>query len=712
MASEPTEEPSQFTLQILSLSDNVPQPLVFENLPVTTTVQELKERIRDCVSTNPPNDAQRLIHRGRLLVREAETMLELFGQDPLRSTDRQTLHLVLRDLSEGPTPTAPAQLAQQPGSGTHNPGYQHRHHGNIHPHVRIGIGGPPRPNVSYGFPQVAAINVPGNGTQRPPGWTSQHAFQNHYHVLARLGMANQAQPPGHDSTGSHATHTPGDPGSTTPAGASPPSQPEATRRVIREAVGPDGQVWRFTVNEAVTNSTQDPTQRPVRTPTPFYTSSEDGIPTMSQPPVLGYDTQTAHVVDASSARRVIADAMRRNARGSSPNPAPHQGQQPIWPGVTTPRIPSRFGSSTGITPDPFRARPANIYLGRNVVNRTSATEIPEVYILSSPNGPRAILLNGTSGTYYSPQLRSFPATGFPLPSMASTASGSAPYAQNGVLPRIVRRTPVASVNAPSPPVNNLPPEPHQLQPQQRMQMQAQLGHGIDNPQLDAIRLAQIWPHVWMILRLAGFIWWFTTPTSSWLRWITVVSIAITLFIVNTGVMHPLAEQIAGPLRRHLENLIPPVADADARQQQGAAADNARDGDANMADPARPDGPNPADTAARLIQQRHQNNANWLLDQVRRLERAGILFIASLAPGLAERHIAQAEADALARQRQQEAVVAARTAAAAAAASAAAQAGSEDTNETHNRASSETRESSPDGEPPAYETQPASNGAAA
>jgi hypothetical protein len=39
-----------------------------------------------------------------------------------------------------------------------------------------------------------------------------------------------------------------------------------------------------------------------------------------------------------------------------------------------------------------------------------------------------------------------------------------------------------------------------------------------------------------------------------------------------------------------------------------------------------------------------------MDQVRRVERAGLLFLASIAPGVAERHIAHLEAE-VERQRQ-------------------------------------------------------------
>lgn len=75
-----------------------------------------------------------------------------------------------------------------------------------------------------------------------------------------------------------------------------------------------------------------------------------------------------------------------------------------------------------------------------------------------------------------------------------------------------------------------------------------------------------------------------------------------------------------------------------------------------------DEPNPAETAARLVRERRAANGNWLMTQARRLERAGILFLASIAPGVAERHIAQLEAEARAERQRQEAAEAARLAA--------------------------------------------------
>jgi len=74
-------EPLKFTLSIISPSVSVPSPLTFPQLLATTTVKELKARIRDVLPSKPIDEHQRLIHRGRLLGREMETMEDVFGKD-------------------------------------------------------------------------------------------------------------------------------------------------------------------------------------------------------------------------------------------------------------------------------------------------------------------------------------------------------------------------------------------------------------------------------------------------------------------------------------------------------------------------------------------------------------------------------------------------------------------------------------------------------
>jgi hypothetical protein len=78
---EERPKPSVFTLQVVSPSVGVSSPLSFPHLAATTTIKELKAKIRDALPSKPTDDHQRLIHRGRMLGRETETMLDVFGQE-------------------------------------------------------------------------------------------------------------------------------------------------------------------------------------------------------------------------------------------------------------------------------------------------------------------------------------------------------------------------------------------------------------------------------------------------------------------------------------------------------------------------------------------------------------------------------------------------------------------------------------------------------
>lgn len=68
-------------LQIVSPSVGVNRPLLFPELPAATTIKQLKEKIRNALPVRPPDENQRLIHRGRALLREADTLLDIFGAE-------------------------------------------------------------------------------------------------------------------------------------------------------------------------------------------------------------------------------------------------------------------------------------------------------------------------------------------------------------------------------------------------------------------------------------------------------------------------------------------------------------------------------------------------------------------------------------------------------------------------------------------------------
>lgn len=90
MASEPQnsdvapgESPDQLTvnLQVVSPSVGVNRPLLFPGLVAATTVKQLKDKIRHVLSSKPADENQRLIHRGRAITRESDTLLDIFGPD-------------------------------------------------------------------------------------------------------------------------------------------------------------------------------------------------------------------------------------------------------------------------------------------------------------------------------------------------------------------------------------------------------------------------------------------------------------------------------------------------------------------------------------------------------------------------------------------------------------------------------------------------------
>ncbi|KAF3064239.1 hypothetical protein GL218_01890 [Daldinia childiae] len=659
-ANSPADSNSEtFTLQILSPSVGIPQPLALQKLPIGTTVKQLKERIRDVVSTKPADQAQRLIHRGRLLARDNETMTDIFGPEALRSTDHQTLHLVLRDLSDGrptstPTPPNQSTTSGQPSTGA-NPLSQHQLHPNTNPFQ-------PEPQARTGIPHYHGL---GFGSQRPvpgmpavgqpmvlpPGLSPQQYNQwvraLNAHVGARDHNQRTATPGAQDIPIASARGTPG---MSTPGRIASPFQSEMTRTTISERTDTNGLHWRITYNETFAN----PLQRPGNT----WSSQARSVPNGSQL----YDNEAQDILraaDTNAATRVMADAMRRNASSSSlASLATGQAQYPIPPGVTTPLIPSRAGSATA-TPDPFRAAGQSRSLPVHQTQTHSSQNTPEVYILSSPSGPRALLLNGGLETYFSSSTR------IVNPSM------SVPFVQrqypltfaNALHPQYTAPAPAPALPQ-MPPAgrshighNPAQPQQHQAQQQHGLPQPLQMphiGHAVaraDNPQIQAIRIAHLWPHIWLVARIGFFIWLFSSPRSSWSRFFFMIGAAIVMFLARTGLLN----QLWVPFRQRLENLIPPAdGHHGAAVQVDAQGGGVQGGNGVVADGGQQQRElHPADTAARLVQQRRHANANWLMDQVRRLERAGILFLASIAPGVAERHIAQVESEARAGRRRRE-----------------------------------------------------------
>ncbi|KAL2195067.1 hypothetical protein P885DRAFT_41126 [Corynascus similis CBS 632.67] len=664
---EPQENaPLAVNLHIVSPSAGVGN-LRFPDIPATTTIRQLRERIRESLSSRPADDHQRLIHRGRLLARDTDTLQDIFGEEAIRTTEQQTIHLVLRDMGDAP-PVRDAPPRQLPHALRNPPNAAIPRAGS----APIGA-----PQVMAHFPQFPQLHQ--NHVQQQELLQRMNQLQqseaNYRQMMAyqhnhRAAMAAQnAQDPSNNSQAGGADAASG---RNSPVG-------QAFRTVTREGIGPDGQRYSFriTLNEVIT-----PTGSVPRAP-----AGPGPIPDPVGPrPLSAADVRNIlHGADANRAAQTMASAMQRNAAGEHPaNMAAELAHfnfnspiQPIQPGVTTPIFPGvSRNASRAATPD-LSARSVSHGSGIGLGGLQASTQQqqgrPEVYILSSPSGPRGLLINNGSEVYTTPAFRppslapNFYRSMIP-PSLFNELPGAedlvqhgpgqspghlqAPHAQSHQSPLPLGQQPL-----PQPPVQQqpLPQAPQEHQPAIRRRPVA--GHAVPPaaaeaqpaPQLNphgnpgmAPLVAAAWPHVWLVIRLVAFAWWFSYTNPSWERWLSLVLAFVAVFAVNTGLFNGVVNNAFHPVREQLEGMIPFADPNRPEQQQQQEEQNQPEGTGNNQEGANGANPDPAQTAARLVAQRRTQNRNWLRDHIRRIERAGILFLASFAPGVAERHIQQLE----------------------------------------------------------------------
>jgi hypothetical protein len=407
--------------------------------------------------------------------------------------------------------------------------------------------------------------------------------------------------------------------------ASPNIQrPEHTATYTREGVGPNGERWHMTVNE--TTTTVPPSQsQPQSHPHHHHHQHAAVNPALDIQAVL-----------RNADRFLAAQGGRINMQRSAS--VPPASSAPFAPGTGRPGTPGSINTPATTSSSPLASLlPNPPTLATWNPNPQQAAAVPDssngpmVYILSSPSGPRALLVNNTE-TFFTPRQHSrrhqSPA--------AVLGQGIAPVGfpeyRNRPAQR-VRRHRQQQDGAPLEPIN----APHA------------------NPGGGALA-ARVGPLIWLVVRLVGFVWFFTAGNPSWTRWLMVSGLAFAVFIINTGIFDGLAEQIWGPVRRHLAALLPlappaprdpelarinevariQAAQAQAQAQQVGPAGPA--GNEVQQQPRRHGELDPAQVAAHLLERHRQANAGWLITQIRRAEHSLLLFLASLVPGVGEAHV--------------------------------------------------------------------------
>jgi len=142
---------------------------------------------------------------------------------------------------------------------------------------------------------------------------------------------------------------------------------------------------------------------------------------------------------------------------------------------------------------------------------------------------------------------------------------------------------------------------------------------------------------WLFLRLYIFMFVLSEP-GTWRRWFLLAVAVIVCLLPRENPLRDLTNRI----RVHIDGLVPIAAAPEQRQgqvaQNGAqAADN--DGQARPAAGVAAQRPSPERAAARIIRQNQERQNHGIVrDTIFRVERAMALFLASLVPGVGERHV--------------------------------------------------------------------------
>lgn len=381
--------------------------------------------------------------------------------------------------------------------------------------------------------------------------------------------------------------------------------PEHSRTYVREGLGPNGERWQVTVNETMATF---PIVRP---------SSTQSVRSETNSRVGGNHLNQQNPQPFPLENNGLNPLNNGNQTHSAQGNVLPSGLLPMHLPPIQPHAPTYSASFA----DPLAAA-------------YSSNDGSMVYILSSPSGPRALLVSNANISHISQQ------------PVGSHFNPPVTTPQNSQQAR------AGDNDADNPNGANVLPQPHARHDHHR-DGNAEEGQNIfhagmhpANPGAGPLAV-QVLPHIWLIIRLIGFIWFFTSGSNSWSRLLTISALAVIVFIVNTGVLNGFAEQIWGPVRRHLEGLLPlagPGAAGIPAANEGAAPQPGEQ------QPQRPQGrrgrvePDPAQVAARLLEQHRRENAGWLVAQIRRAEHAMLLFLASLVPGVGERHIAAREAE--------------------------------------------------------------------
>ncbi|KEQ93303.1 hypothetical protein AUEXF2481DRAFT_6837 [Aureobasidium subglaciale EXF-2481] len=467
------------SLRILSPSAGLGDSLDMANVPLSTTIGMLKQLLMEKLPSNPTPDRMRLIHFGRLLANENETLGQLFGEAALTQTTPFTLHLVVR---APPTPIETAATRQPlfASWGTAQSAGD--------------VSNAPRPNILPPgtaqhplMPPGAAFVPQPQGATATPTPTIQHGRAPSANLLQQLMERQQEQ-----MRQLHANRPQTQPPQHFPAHMLP-AMPRPTPPT--SAPGTPAPFAHHHPHTHVHHHHPHLHAHPLQHPHPQGQQQQHQQPQQSQPHQHQQQHRTATITINQS---TIAIPMPLGQLGQHGMP---MGQMPL-PGFP------------------------NIH---NLVHQQPQPQVqqfnpssPTVYLLSSPTGPQALLFS-PQGTYTA----SLP----PTPMLSMPGISNPPFGHT--------RPHTPAAQAPPPPGFNPPPvvvDPQQAPEQIAQQLVQQINRGgAENQEPNALAPWQpLLAHGWMLLRLLFFAWIFLGSGQGWRRPLALLAIGIVFWAINAG----------------------------------------------------------------------------------------------------------------------------------------------------------------------------------
>ncbi|CAK7202545.1 hypothetical protein SEUCBS139899_005269 [Sporothrix eucalyptigena] len=672
------------SVRLISPSQDLADFPDLTDLPVSMTVGQVKLLIgNELAARRRSPSGMRVIYRGRVLDIDERTLAEVFGIPTIQETSVQVLHLVLRDGTANTNPRASTAPTNQRSQSVQNP---------FDPNDPAALAASMRNRAQQILTNLEAdVNSP-ESLQRYRDMSRQQEMRQALQTVDSRTQQQYVQ----QQRQLHAS---------SPSTARDPAY--LVEFIEYDQSVPVLQTGYTEAEQYAFQQLQEihTTQREIFDTQPQPDSAE--LVEIERQHLLAVQRveqeQLHNILEGRRRLRLRIQAQRQSlpqtrlqqqVRPQQPSQqqvratvAPSVSQH-IYPTQATPLLSQRHGPVPlhgGVSPQPHVSATTT---GASVGQQTTIR--PNVYVLESPSGPRAVLINSNTEAYYTPATQAVPATrNVPVPQPNAVPGQSEQWYVNMIqqhnlqiqqqqqhyqflirqnlqhvelLHRLqqqhFRQHPIndqAQQAAPQIQAVPQPAVPAQQNQGPNLHANPHNGHGLQLNNPGAGFLAAMWPHIWLLARLILFVWWFTNPTASWTRWATVILVAIAVFIFNTGMLDEIANQAWAPVRAHLDGLVPmPNGNDRAGREEGQNAQGGQNpagpaanaaGNAPAADPVGRAGgaePDPAAAAARLLEQRRRENGRRMQDFARRLERLGIMFLASLAPGIAERHVALAE----------------------------------------------------------------------